>query len=278
VDLPGFATFPLLDTDDGRRRLRANYEDLISIAAKAGVGAILQTATWMANRDRASTVGYGPESIARVNRAAIDLIGEYRTSADASPIVLSGNVGPRSDAYGPSERMNPREAEAYHGEQIRVFAESEADLVSCHTLAYAEEAVGMAEAARKLNMPIAISFTVETDGKLPSGESVNEAIARVDDASSGHPTYYLINCAHPDHFSTVLTSEYPGDRLKGLVVNASRRSHQDLDHASELDEGDPVELGKQLATIRAEFPHISVLGGCCGTDMRHLAEIVGRAK
>lgn len=276
VDLPGFAAFPLLDSDDGRERITASCRQLIDITTKAGVGTILNTPTWMANRDRAEAVGYGPEAIERINRKAVDCIHVFRGS-NAHPIVLSGNVGPRSDAYAPADQMNAKEAQTYHEEQIQIFSDTDADLVSCHTLAYTEEAIGMAEAARRSNMPIAISFTVETNGSLPTGESVADAIERVDEETSGQPAYYMINCAHPDHFSSVLESGATGSRLKGLVVNASRRSHKELNEATELDEGNPQELGRHLAELRAKFPHISVLGGCCGTDPRHLSEIAHRA-
>lgn len=273
VDLPGFASFPLVDTEDGRTRLRQSYSNLLDIARTADIGAILQSTTWMANRDRAAAVGYGPHIIERVNRAAMELLVEARNAVAGQTVVLSGNVGPRDDAYAPSERMSATEAEAYHDEQIGIFADTEADLVTCHTLAYVEEAIGVAKAARGREMPVAISFTVETDGHLPTGEALTDAITRVDDATGGYPAYYMINCAHPDHFTSVLEADSPGARLKGLVVNASRRSHQELNEAKELDEGDPKELGAQLAELRAKFPQVTVVGGCCGTDVRHLTEI-----
>ena len=276
VDLPGFAAFPLLDSEEGRVHLRRSCADLVDIARKAGVGAILQSATWMANRDRAAAVGYGPETMERVNRAAIELMTEFRGATGAPPVVLSGNLGPRGDAYAPGEQMSAPEAEKYHRKQIGIFADTEADIVSGHTLTYVEEAIGMAEAARKLGMPIAVSFTVETNGHLPTGDAVNDAIVRVDDATGGHPAYYMINCAHPDHFTSVLEAEPPSARLKGLVVNASRCSHEELDAAEELDDGDPEELGAQVAGLRTKFPQITVVGGCCGTDARHIAEMAAR--
>ncbi len=277
VDLPGFASFPLLDSEPGRTHLRRSCSELVQIAREAGVGAVLESATWMANRDRAAAVGYGPEAIERVNRAAMELLAEFRGAMDNPPVVLSGNLGPRDDAYAPDDQMTAAEAESYHAEQIAFFADTEADLVSGYTLAYIEEAIGMVEAARKSAIPIALSFTVETDGRLPTGDRLNDAIARVDDTTGGHAAYFMVNCAHPEHFSPVFDTEPPGGRLKGLVVNASRCSHAELDEAEQLDDGNPVELGEQVAALRARFPQVTVLGGCCGTDVRHLAEIARRS-
>ncbi|MEQ9642773.1 MAG: homocysteine S-methyltransferase family protein [Alphaproteobacteria bacterium] len=277
VDLPSFASFPLLDSDVGRGHLRRSCSELIQIAREAGVGVILESATWMANRDRAAPVNYGPETLERVNRSAIALMAEFRGAMENPPVVLSGNLGPRSDAYVPGERMTAAEAAAYHAEQIGFFADTEADLVSGYTLAYVEEAIGMVEAARRCAMPIALSFTVETDGRLPTGTTLSDAIATVDEATGGYAAYFMINCAHPDHFAGVLENEPPSARLKGIVVNASRCSHAELDEAEHLDDGDPVELGQQVAAVRKKFPHITVVGGCCGTDARHLAEIARRA-
>jgi homocysteine S-methyltransferase len=276
VDLPNFASFPLLENDLGCAHLNRSYRDITLIARAAGVGVIVGSATWMASRDRAATVGYGPETLQDINRKAIEILMGVRNEFDETPVVLSGNIGPRSDAYAPEVRMAVTESETYHSEQIGFLADTEADLVTGLTLAYAEEAIGMVRAASKHDVPIALSFTVETDGRLPTGLSINDAIAQVDDATDGYAAYFMINCAHPDHFIADFESEPPSTRLRGLVVNASRCSHAELNEAEELDDGDPVELGQQLAALHTRFPHISVLGGCCGTDSRHLTEIAQR--
>ena len=120
-------------------------------------------------------------------------------------------------------------------------------------------------------MPCVISFTVETDGRLPTGETLAEAIESVDAATGRSPAYYMINCAHPTHFDHVLdASEAWTKRLRGLRANSSRCSHAELDNAPELDIGDPHELSGQYAEFLRRFPHINVLGGCCGTDHRHV--------
>jgi S-methylmethionine-dependent homocysteine/selenocysteine methylase len=188
-----------------------------------------------------------------------------------APIVISGCLGPQDDGYNPSQILSAGEAEAYHRAQIRTFAETAADMVTAITMNYAEEAVGVTRAARAAGMPVAIGFTVETDGRLPSGQALAEAIAQVDAEADGGPAYYLINCAHPSHFEGVVDD--PGawrERIRGLRANASTMSHAELDEATELDDGDPVDLGSRYASLAAKLPNLSVIGGCCGTDVRHV--------
>jgi len=193
-------------------------------------------------------------------------------------MVISGCVGPRGDGYDPGKVMSPEEAEAYHGRQIRVFAEAGADLVTAITMTNTNEAIGVTRAARAADMPVVISFTVETDGRLPTGESLKEAIEAVDRATGRRPAYFMINCAHPTHFESVLNGESWMQRLRGIRANASKRSHAELDEAEELDDGDPVELGAQYRDLRRRFGHINVLGGCCGTDHRHIEQICGACR
>lgn len=278
IDLPGFASYPLLETDQGCETLRGYCAQQVELARRMGVGVLLESPTWLANRDRAAVIGYAPERLAALNTAAIELIAEVREQHGDLPTILSAQVGPRGDAYAPTDRMTAEEAESYHAEQIAVLARTEADMVSAFTLCYAEEAVGIVRAARRYNMPVVVAFTVETDGRLPTGMTLKDAIETVDDATSAGAAYYLINCAHPDHFSHVLADEPWMRRLKGIVVNASRCSHAELDEAEELDDGDPQELGSQVGALRRKFPQITVVGGCCGTDMRHMQEIAEKAR
>jgi homocysteine S-methyltransferase len=147
-------------------------------------------------------------------------------------------------------------------------------MVTPITMANVPEAVGVTRAAQAVGMPAAISFTVETDGRLPTGDSLKEAIESVDTATSRGPAYYMINCAHPDHFAARLAAgELWVRRLRGLCANASTKSHAELDEAGELDDGNPSELGNQYRALRDRLPHLVVLGCCCGTDHRHIAAI-----
>lgn len=275
-DLPHFAAFPLLAYPAGRSTLRDYYAAYVDIADRNGIGLVLESPTWRASPDWAPLLGYSLNALDDANRDGIELMFELRsTHRDRiGPIVVSGCVGPRGDGYVVGAVMGAGEAERYHARQIDVFAESGADLVTAITMTYADEATGIVRAARTAGVPVAISFTVETDGCLPSGQTLAGAIRQVDEVTDGGPAYYMINCAHPSHFAHVLDSDagWTG-RIVGLRANASKLSHAELDEAEELDEGDPTELGEHHAKLRSLLPNVAVLGGCCGTDHRHVAEI-----
>lgn len=279
VDLPDFASFPLLGTDEGRVRLRDYYCRFSALARDHGVGVVLETPTWRASADWGARLGYDHAALRALNAAAVDLLREVRTEYQTAdvPVVISGNLGPRGDGYVADEAMTPEAAEAYHRHQVTTFADAGADLVTVLTMTYAAEAIGVARAAAAAEIPVVVSFTVETDGRLPTGQPLGEAIKQVDEATDGYPLFFGINCAHPDHFTGALsTGDGWVERIGLLRANASRMSHEELDNAEVLDPGDPVELGDQYADLRHRFPHVVVVGGCCGTDDRHIGEI-GRA-
>ena len=275
-ELPYFAAFTLLQDARGTEALRRYFVRHATIARDRGVGFILESATWRASADWGAKLGYTPATLAAANRQAIDLLHDVREDLETpeSPMVISGCVGPRGDGYRVDAAMTAAAAAAYHAAQIAVFAERGADLATAITMTYSDEAIGVTRAAAVAGLPVAIAFTVETDGRLPSGESLARAIQRVDDVTGGTPVYYMINCAHPSHFDKELASgaAWVG-RIRGVRANASTRSHAELDEAPDLDAGDPVDLGARYRDIRARCPQINVLGGCCGTDERHIEQI-----
>jgi len=276
IPLRDFAAFELLEDSRGLEALRRYFRGYAATAARFGTGLILESATWRANRDWATRLGHDRARLAGANRAAIRLLEEIRGEASSTggPVVISGCVGPRGDGYQPADAMSDADAEAYHAEQIDTFAGTAADMVAAITMNYAAEAVGIARAARRAGMPVAISFTVETDGNLPTGQTLRAAIEQVDGATSHYPSYYMINCAHPTHFEHVLAETAPWmQRLRGLRANASRKSHAELNEAPDLDAGDPVELGNQYVALKRRLPGLNVMGGCCGTDHRHVEQI-----
>jgi S-methylmethionine-dependent homocysteine/selenocysteine methylase len=276
IDLPCFASFTLLDDEAGIARVARYYELYAKLATDNGLGFVLEAPTWRANKDWGAKLGYSQEALESVNRRAVALLAELRAKHETarSPMVISGNIGPRGDGYVVENAMSAQEAADYHGEQVRVFAGTEADMVSAFTMNYAEEAIGVANAAKKAGMPVVISFTLETDGRLPTGQTLKDAIEETDAATGQAPAYYMINCAHPTHFADALAAgEGWVKRIRGLRANASRRSHAELDQAKDLDIGDPVELGHLHGELRRKLPHLTVLGGCCGTDHRHVEEI-----
>jgi S-methylmethionine-dependent homocysteine/selenocysteine methylase len=281
LELPDFAAFHLLKTPEGTAALRKYFRTYAALAQKHDAGAVLESATWRANPDWAKRLGYSPEDLAAANRKSIELLEEIRREHenDKSPMVISGCVGPRGDGYVPGDAMSPDEAEAYHSEQIGVFAGTAADMVCAITMNYANEGTGVARAAEKAGMPVAISFTVETDGKLPTGQSLESAVGEVDEATSGYPSYYMINCAHPTHFDFVLGSGSGWQkRIRGLRANASKRSHVELNEAPDLDDGNPEELAAEYAELARRLPALNVMGGCCGTDHRHVEAIAVACK
>jgi S-methylmethionine-dependent homocysteine/selenocysteine methylase len=276
IDLPHFAAFVLLDDATGVEALRGYYASYLEIAAQHGVGIVLDTPTWRANPDWGELLGYSAEALADVNRRGVALLEELRstTGDGASQVIISGCIGPRGDGYRVDSEMTSEEAQRYHEPQIATFSDTAADLVSALTLTYADEAVGIARAAEAAGMPGVISFTVETDGRLPSGQALREAIDEVDARTDGSVAYFMINCAHPTHFAHVLEEDGGWlDRIRGLRANASEKSHAELDEAEELDPGDPAALARHYRELQARLPNLSVVGGCCGTSQRHVAEI-----
>jgi homocysteine S-methyltransferase len=275
-DLPNFASFVLLSDPNGIEALRAYYTAYLEIAAQHGVGIVLDTPTWRANPDWGDLLGYSSDALTEANRRGVALLEELRaTAADGNAqVIISGCIGPRGDGYRADSRMNAEEAQGYHEAQVVTFADTAADLVSALTLTYADEAVGVARAAEAAGIPSVISFTVETDGRLPGGQSLGDAIEEVDARTEGSVAYFMINCAHPTHFAHVLEEDARWrDRIWGLRANASEKSHAELDESEELDAGDPAALARHYRDLKTRLPNLSVVGGCCGTNHRHVAEI-----
>lgn len=274
VTLPDFASFPLLDEPDGSALLAEYFRDHLQVAQRSGAGVVLETPTWRANADWGARLGYDAAALDRINRDSVDFLRQLAAEFPEVDVQVSGNLGPRGDGYAPDQLMSADEAESYHQAQIDSFAAAGADRVTILTATHAGEAVGVARAAARAEIPAVISFTVETDGRLPSGQSLFDAIAEVDSQTFSYALYFGINCAHPDHFTASLdASPTASGRIGLLRANASRMSHAELDEAEELDDGDPDELASQYADLVARHPSLQLLGGCCGTDVRHVAAI-----
>lgn len=275
-ELPDFAAFHLFRSKEGEAALRKYFGTYAGLAQRFGTGLILESATWRASPDWGARLGYGAKDLETANCRAIALLEDIRGEfeGDTASVVISGCVGPRGDGYNPGKTMSDKDAESYHTAQIRSFRDTEADMVTAITMNYIEEAIGIARAAERAAMPVAISFTVETDGRLPTGQALGAAIEQTEAATSGYPAYYMVNCAHPTHFEHVLRAGGPWTkRIRGLRANASRKSHAELNDSTELDIGDPAELGAQHAKLKSALSQLNVLGGCCGTDHRHVESI-----
>jgi S-methylmethionine-dependent homocysteine/selenocysteine methylase len=276
LELPYFAAFDLLKHDEGTAALRKYFQTYAQMARQYGIGCILESATWRASMDWGAKLGYTAQAMAEMNLKSIALLHEIRDEYEneKTRMVISGCIGPRGDGYNPAALMREDEAEQYHAMQAQVFRDANADMVTAITMTYAAEAIGITRAAKNAGMPVVISFTVETDGRLPTGQALEDAIAQVDDATANTPAYYMINCAHPTHFAGALAAGAPWlERIRGLRANASIKSHAELDEAKELDDGNLVELAGQYRELRETLHKLNVLGGCCGTDHRHVEEI-----
>jgi homocysteine S-methyltransferase len=277
IDLPEFAAFPLLDSDEGRTTLLSYFTEYADIAARAGAPLLLETPTWRANPDHATALGYDSAALDRVNRDAVALLGELGAARDdLVGYEVGGTIGPRGDGYRTDGPIDPSVAADYHRPQIESFQAAGAGRVSVLTLTEIGEAIGVARAAADVGLPAGIGFTVEVDGRLPDGTTLEEAVASVD--ADTRPAYFIINCAHPSHIRAGLTDGPWRDRIGGLRVNASTQSHAELDEAETLDDGDPRQLASDQQPLIEAFPNLQVLGGCCGTDSRHVAAMWGVAR
>jgi S-methylmethionine-dependent homocysteine/selenocysteine methylase len=276
MELPSFASFVLFQDEKGQNALRKYFHGYVSVARNYEVGLILEAATWRSNPDWGKQLGYSENDLVTINHKAIEMLAKLRKEYenDKTKIVISGCIGPRGDGYSPTNIMSAKEAEEYHSTQISTFSKTEADLVTAITMNYVEEAVGIVQAAKSFGMPVVISFTVEADATLPTGQTLKDAIEQVDKETGNYPAYYMINCAHPTHFADVLASgEAWVERIHGVRANASKKSHSELDVSTHLDEGNPVELAHDFTQLLNHAKNLNVLGGCCGTDSRHIEEI-----
>jgi S-methylmethionine-dependent homocysteine/selenocysteine methylase len=275
VDLPEFAAYPLVWTDEGRSLLRQYYEGYADVAGAVGAGLRLETPTWRANPDWAALLGHDVRTVSDANRTAVELLQALAHGwRDRVPeIVVTGMVGPRGDGYAVGDAVDPDEAADYHAPQVRAFAEAGAQAVCALTLTDPGEAVGVVRVADSVGLPVGIGFTVETDGRLPDGTTLGSAIEQVDAVAP--PAYFLVNCAHPQHVLPGLDDAPWVERVHGLRSNASTASHAELDEAEELDDGDLTVFVPSHRALEARLPSLEIVGGCCGTDARHVAALWG---
>jgi len=276
IDLPYFAACDLYKDEKGTEILKNYYLDYLNVAKQYCNGFILESATWRANPDWLLKIGYRLDSVESINRIAIEQLENIRNNCENEQfrIAISGCIGPRGDGYFPNNIMNIKEAEEYHSLQIKTLAETNADFVTAITMNYNEECIGIVNAAMKNKMPVVISYTVETDGNLPSGQSLSEAITSLDKMTGNYVSYYMVNCAHPSHFKNILLSDdIWKSRIKGIRANASMKSHSELDESETLDVGNKEELAMGYQNLKRLLPNLNILGGCCGTDHTHMEKI-----
>ena len=275
IEIREFAAHTLLPDEKGREAVADYLRGFLSLANEYDAGFVLDSQTWKAHMHWAEDLGATEEELHEANKGAIAFIASLRDeyAGNSRPVVLNGAIGPRGDAYAPEAEVAADEAEKYHAKQIAWLADTDVDMITALTFTQADEAIGVVRAAKAHDLPVVISFTVETDGKLPTGQPLAEAIQSVDDATDSYAAYFMVNCAHPDHFIDVLSDDDWARRIHGLRCNASRLSHAELDECEELDDGDPQELAEQYKSITESMPWLNVFGSCCGSDLRHVTEI-----
>ena len=276
IDLPYFSSITLLNSEQGRQALEDYFRGFLELASRMSSGLILESATWRASSDWAGPLGLSEAELDTLNYDAVHMLIRLRETYQSRVpgIIVSGCIGPRGDGYDAGRIMAVDEAEIYHARQANVLASAGVDMLTGITMTNVPEAIGLARAAKALEVPVAISFTVETDGRLPTGDRLGVAVEAVDEAMANYPAYYMINCAHPTHFVSSLDEDAEWtSRIRGVRANASRWSHAELDAMTELDTGDIAEFAALHRDLRRQFPQINVLGGCCGTDLRHITAI-----
>ena len=275
IEIREFAAHTLLPTPDGRAALTRYFEGFLDLAKHQNTGFILDTVTWKAHRHWAKALDASEDELKAANEENVRFIADLRARYldNTKPIVLNAVMGPCGDAYRPEAVIEMNDAEAYFSQQLQWLAETEDDMVTALTFNQSGEAAGLSMAAKKVGLPVVVSFTVETNGALPTGQSLADAITEVDAATDHYPSYYMINCAHPDHFGGSLHDAQWARRIRGLRANASRKSHAELDASTELDAGNAHELAQQYRALADRMPWLNVFGGCCGSDLRHVAEI-----
>lgn len=277
-DLPEFSSFHLLHDTNATAAIREYYRAFADIALQLETSFIFDSLTYRASRDWGQLLGYSTAGLAEMNQKCLDLYREIAAEAGLAPerTVISGCIGPKGDAYQMNDRLTAAGAEDYHAEQIETFRNAGADLVTALTLNATDEAIGIARAAARADMPSVISFTLEKDRNLRSGETLRQAIETVDAATGSAPAFYMINCSHPVDFGPALTPGAWIDRIRGLRANASSLDHGTLCQLGHLEEGNPDELAEQYRDLKKAFPKMNVFGGCCGTDFVHV-EKIGKA-
>lgn len=273
---PEFAAIVLMDNDEARQAMHDYFDGFLELAEDSNTGFVLDTNTWRGCLQWAGKLNKSEAELLRLSQAAVDFAKDIRDAWQArlAPILINGVVGPAGDAYVPGTLPDAASAYDMHLPQIELFARTGVDLISAITMTNIGEATGIANAAQYVNLPVVISFTVETDGHLPTGMALGDAIGAVDAATNHAPLYYMVNCAHPDHFTTALAAGSDWvSRIGGVRANASRLSHAELDAAETLDDGDPEEFGCLHLKMARHLPGLRVFGGCCGTDHRHIESV-----
>jgi len=274
-ELPQFAVFPLLDNPRAVSKMREMFRSYLEVAARHEMCALMGGLDYRASPDWGELLGYSPQGLAEANLRSIeflrDIAGEY--VSDIPDILIEGLIGPRGDAYERGASITESEAEDYHSVQLETLKKANVDLALAITFNNIPEAIGVARAAGRIGVPLAISLFLDSTSKLSSGASLAEAITAIDKETAQTPEFYLVNCSHPVEYEPAMEAGDWIHRVRGVRPNASRMEKMALCQIGHLEEGDPVELGELCGDLARRHPHMDIWGGCCGTWDRHLDEI-----
>jgi len=275
-ELPEFAMFTLLDDPEADNVIRGMFRRYFDVAAEHGTAMLLNGHDYRASPDWGAKLGYSSEDLRNVQHRVIRFLDDLRAEyADrVSDVYIAACIGPRGDAYGTGGDISADESEDYHSVQLHNLDGTAADMAVAATFNNVPEAIGVIRAANSIGIPIGVSLTLTPEGRLRSGPSLREAIETIDEASGGGAVWFGTNCAHPVEFEPALADAGPWlERLRYIRPNAAKMDKIALCSLGHLEDGDPVELGQQMGEVARRFPRVDILGGCCGTDERHLSQI-----
>ena len=245
--------------------------DYISVAHKAGRPIFIGTPTWRANKERLSEAGVS----SNVNRDAVDFMKRLRSewSSWKENIPIAGLIGCKNDCYKPVEGISLRDAYDFHSWQIEKLAEPGVDFLLAATIPTLPEATGIALAMAQTGIPYMISFVINREGTILAGNSLEQCINEIDVASGKPPLGYMINCAYPSFLNAHIQPKAVLSRLIGFQANASSLDHAELEGSATLQVEKIAEWGEEMINLNRTYG-VKILGGCCGTDARHLQYIV----
>jgi homocysteine S-methyltransferase len=275
-ELPCFAAFHLLDSTKGYQAVRDLYARVCDVAAAESTGLLLGWLNYRASPDWGAKLGLSPEALRAATLRSIAMLADLRKSyaGQVPHFAISDAIGPRGDAYGTGGAITEAEAEDYHSVQLETLKHSDVDVIWAATQNNVPEVIGMARAARALGLEIAVAWSLNAESRLSSGPTLAEAITRTDAAVPGVVAWHSLTCSHPLEFTPALTPGPWTDRLRCIRPNAAAMDKIALCKLGHLEDGDPVELGRQMGDVARRYPAMDIWGGCCGTDHRHLSEIV----
>lgn len=275
-ELPEFAMFTLLDNPEADEVIRNMYRRYFDVAAAHDTGILAMGHDYRASPDWAQKLGYSAADLTRFQHRTMQFLDDVRAEyADrVSDAYITACIGPRGDAYGTGGDISASEAEDYHAVQLGNLEGTAADMAVAATFNNIPESIGVIRAANRMGIPIGVSLTLTPEGRLRSGPTLREAVETIDEVTGGAAEWFGTNCAHPLEFEPALDDAGPWlDRLRYVRPNAAKMDKLALCELGHLEDGDPVELGEQMGEVARRFPRADILGGCCGTDERHLSEI-----